>query len=221
MKAFAVLGLATLASASMAQVVWYNGDDDGADGFAALVGSPNGFGTQYFQYEDFTWSSAATAKSIKGTVLGTSAFTSIAWEVRTGMAVGNAGTLVTSGTTTANLTSLGAWAVVPSFTRYLMTADIGSVALTNGGSYWLGVAMVVPNASFIGGVTSTSGLNAVGGPLNNDNSIARNVVSGDVISNGGFDLSLGISASPVPEPASMAALGLGALALIRRRRASK
>lgn len=38
---------------------------------------------------------------------------------------------------------------------------------------------------------------------------------------GGVDMAFKITSSPVPEPASMAALGMGALALIRRRRNKK
>jgi hypothetical protein len=79
----------------------------------------------------------------------------------------------------------------------------------------------MPNANFIGDVTTTNGVNGVGGPLNNDTSIAMDLASLNVISNGGFDLSMGISASAVPEPVSIGGLGLGALALIRRRRAPK
>jgi hypothetical protein len=87
------------------------------------------------------------------------------------------------------------------------------------GTYWLsystaGSLASGPWAPPIPPSQSVNGLNA---QQSISNAAYTPLVNGPF----GVDLPFVIEAQPVPEPASMAALGLGALALIRRRRAKK
>ena len=93
------------------------------------------------------------------------------------------------------------------------------------GNYFLSVA--VNGGDGITYALTTSGTNGVGGPLNDDNSwfnepsggfnfIAVSSFSGEASD----DFSFGLRGSTVPEPASLAVLGLGALALLRKKRTS-
>ncbi len=217
MKLMGIGALALLSTSAFASSVWYNGDDDTGGGFVAVVGT-NGFGADVVEYEDFTWNSASNAGTINGTMLGTAAFSQVYWEIRTGMDpnTNNMGSLVASGTANATNVFVSNWTLNTSFDIYKMTANIGSVALTNGGSYFLGIAAVSNSSSFIGGITTTSGANSVGSPVNNTNNFYNWAGSG--MGGNGVNLSMGIGTAAVPEPASMAALGLGAMALLRRRK---
>lgn len=218
MKVASIGALALLSSAAFATPVWYNGDDDGLGGYAAMQGA-NGFGGEFTEYENFTWNSSENAGSIMSTMVATESFSQVYWEIRQGMDAGSGdmGTLVASGTASANITDLGTWPLVTNFDLYAMTADISPVALTNGGDYFLGMAIVSTGPTFEGGITSTAGVNGVGSPLNDHNSSFNQVGVGLFATN--IDLSMGIgTANPVPEPASFAALGLGALVMLRRRK---
>ncbi len=147
-------------------------------------------------------------------------------------AVGNGGTTDTSNTgDVLNGTfASGAVTVTANFNgvtgNYLFHLDLSSANMTlAAGTYWFGMAADLPFGT--GGQLAVAGntmSDASSGALN-----ARQMNGG-----GGFaitgnnaatdpaaNLSYRLNGAPVPEPASMAALGLGALALIRKRRNRK
>jgi hypothetical protein len=227
MKILTIAIVSVLSSLSIATPVWYNGDDDGNGGYAALTGTPNGQNNfESLQYEDFVWDSTSNASTVMGTMVGTTSFSQVKWEIRQGMGIGNnsVGTVLATGFFAPTLISLGSWAFVPSMTRFTMTGTIGSVALTNGGTYFLGMGIVVPNSTFTGGFTTAGPDNAVGSPLDNHSSMyidSNGNVHDNFNGNTGFnaDLSMGIGTSPVPEPGSFAVIGLGMVGLLVRKKA--
>ncbi len=130
--------------------------------------------------------------------------------------VGNAGSqTVASGGVTTDLTGYTLNAAQP---RARVTIPI-NIVLGGAGTYWIGV---IPVFNFGGGagfgqsgVIDSSFAGSPGG-LNN---FQVNPAGGFAIPGGANRLNnSGYQINAVPEPASMAALGLGALALIRRRR---
>jgi hypothetical protein len=219
MKTLLVAGLALVAVAANAQTVWYGGDFDGVNGFISQSG-PSTFAFQGIAYDDFTWNTNDPATGIRGTIFnGLASDTTLNWQIRSGMSAGNLGTLVASGTTVGAFVFAGnAFGI----NYYNMTAPIASTSLVNGNTYHLGVQVVTTSAnSSVGAIATTAGVNGIGGPINNGNAFQWDSNAGTVVSLGADDLSLGIMSTPIPEPASIAALGLGALALIRRRRSKK
>ncbi|MBI1333897.1 MAG: PEP-CTERM sorting domain-containing protein [Armatimonadetes bacterium] len=218
MKVASIGALALLSSAAFATPVWYNGDDDEQGGYYAVQGV-NGTNEEFIQYENFTWNSSENAGSIMGTMIASNLFSQVNWEIREGMnaSTGDMGTLVASGTANANLIDLGDWMNTGVVDLYTMTADISPVALTNGGDYFLGMAVVSTSPAFVAALTTTSGANGVGSPVCDH--VSSYVEVGLGLSAATHDVSMGIgTASPVPEPASFAVLGLGALVMLRRRK---
>jgi hypothetical protein len=214
--------------------LWYNGDADGRNGGANQDNGQLGSGEYSHLYDNFTGPSSGT-----WTVTGLfsdnimdpnlpGAITTANWDIRTGVSVGNGGTVVFSGTTAATVTATGR----NFFGRNEYIVEVTGLSLTlnalpTGQFYWLNVSPIVPigvtGQSF---QTTTSGLNAVGTPPGNDgnsfwnsNLFAMNFASSTALFGAGtWDVSEGVIG--VPEPATVALLtcGLGALLIAARRR---
>jgi hypothetical protein len=211
MKNLFLLGLIGLAAASQASpVIFYGGDFDGVSDLSAQVGDIDSR-----VYDNFTLASTTTLDGVFGNFTDASSgnSSSVYWEIRSGITAGNGGTLLFSGTDSGTRTAVG--------DLFNYSASITPINLA-AGDYFLSVS--VSNADGQTWVKTTSGLNGVGGPLNDGNSFWDSSTFGQVFEpTSSFfgtskDFSMGLTGSAVPEPASFAVLGLGAVALIRRRR---
>ncbi len=218
--------------------LWYNGDFDGRNGGANQDGGQFGAGQYSHLYDNFTgpgtgqmWNVTALfsdnlfAASLVGQV------TTANWEIRTGVSSGNGGTVVFSGTNApATVTPTGRSGF--GLNEYMVNVTGLNLTVNHlaSGFYWLSVSPVVPTGvngqSF---QSTTSGANAVGTPPGNDdnsfwnsNLFNENFAPTTVLfGSGTWDLSGGVIGTVVPEPATVALLTCGVVALliaVRRRR---
>jgi len=199
--------------------LWYNGDNWGGTGGGAAneITSNRGY---YRVYEDFnvsdsTWHVTRVWCNVR---LGSfPSLTQAAWEIRSGLAPGDGGTIVASGLDAATATPTGGWY------EYSITVSGLNLDLAPG-TYWLNVAPLVGNDPAAGGylysyALYTLGANAVGTPAG-DNANALLDTSYQSFQTFGWDISAGVAGYVIPEPTTFTLLGLGSLALVmvvRRR----
>jgi hypothetical protein len=179
-----------------------------ADDFTVGAGGWNVTGLRFYLYQ-----TGATATSITGInwaidtlptlTLNSAAPTSVNWWSPNGVGVYR----VSASTTDPNRRVQEVFLDVPDFflgagTYWLSYSTAGSTAFSGP---W---APPIPTSQAVNGLNAQQSLSGAA---------YAPVVNGTT----GANLPFVIEAQPVPEPASMAALGLGALALIRRRRAKK
>ena len=220
-----LIALSAIATASsFGAQLWYNGDFDNRNGFN--VGGFANFDSRV--YDDFNVTSPGwIVQGVYMNVLSSipqGDIQTFSWEIRQGVGQGTGGTLVANGTGNATVTTTGR----NGFGRpeYNVLVSGLNVVLTPG-TYFLGGKIGGNGSSNDMFVSTTSGANAIGTPPgNNDNSWWDSTSFGfswenpdNIVGAGTWDLSMGVNGVLVPEPATMIALGLGAVALVRRRRA--
>jgi hypothetical protein len=177
--AFLVLSLGVMAGPAAADTLWYNGDFNGSGYSKANYHKYKDYGDgSYFQqdcqvYDDFVVPAGGwTVKSVWSNNLFTSTVvvSGATWEIRSGVSVGNGGTVVASGSGIPTLTATGR--VRGSYTEY--QALIGGLNFHLGpGTYWLNVT---PSINMTGSPADTaysynsptSGANAMGQPPGNN-----------------------------------------------------
>jgi hypothetical protein len=200
--------------------LWYNGDFNGING---LANERNTIVTQAAVYDDFNVTSAGwNVTAVFSHNLENTTVTAAAWEIRTGVSEGNAGTLVASGTTNSPLVTL-TWCHF-GFCEYQVEVTALNVHL-NPGTYWLNVTPV-GNSTGRSFNSTTNGANCVGTPCGNDqNAFFNSTYFGTYFtstSNEGqpYDYSMGVIGAVVPEPSTVALFicGVGALLIAFRRR---
>jgi hypothetical protein len=228
--------------------LWYNGNFDGNDGLSNEINSAVADARVFDNFvvpSGQTWSLAGVFSNN----LLTSDFdhdasgnptpvTQANWTIRTGVSIGDGGTIVAGGTGAATEVPTGR-----SFTDPILGVLTENTILVSGlsgilldpGTYWLQVTPVAPNPGVGQSFESTtSGAGAIGTPPGNDgnsffdsSSFGADFVSAsDFLGLSPADFSEGVSGSSVlvPEPGSMTLAGIGILGLLgygryRRRRA--
>ena len=209
-------------ASSFAQVLFFGGNADGVDG---LSSEENTIVAQSMTYDNFTVGGAGwNISSMGGIFYGTMGFNfnSARMEIRQGVSAGNGGTLVATELFSVTSTDIGD---AFGFNTLDVNGSVTPLTLAPG-NYWVGISLVL-NASVRSFAATTSGAGGVGGPINdgnaffNSSSFALNFVTAGSQLGGDPDFAFRISGAPVPEPASLAALGIGALALLKKRRARK
>jgi hypothetical protein len=232
--------LATLAAVtSTASADWYAGDPASTTftPLAAFAWNTNVPSPGYlaFTFDNFAWTNAGGGMvgSIGGHFIsaGNGPITGVTyaqWEIRSGVSVGNGGTLIASGSGVPVATSTAFNSLMtgaPSADPVLrVELDVADFALAPG-NYWLGFSIGDAGAGVGGFVAETIGANGIGGPLNDGNAIyfqgdgttiPWNWV--DVASTWGGPMDAAYFINEVPAPGAAALLALGGLLATRRRR---
>lgn len=221
----ALLGFAVLLGVAQsrveAQTRWYNGDLDGSGALRNQSGVASTF-------ENFTVTDAGgwhVNELWSNNVTDTGAFGATAdWSIRTGMSVGNGGTVIASGITSASVTPTGR-TLFGSYTEYKVDVFGLSIDLAPGG-YWLSVSPTMTTGLAFN--SFTSGANGTGTPVADNTSLfnyhpgaGSNYEQTDFAINSprhGDNFSMGVGGtnggtSVTPEGSSLVMLSLGLLPL--------
>ncbi len=190
---------------------FYGGDFDGRNGIV--------INNDAYVYDDFDVDGAGwMVTGIYANCLTMDEISSMNWEIRSGISEGNGGTLVAggSGPITQTLTGRSGFGY-DEYELRISGLDLHLAA----GTYYVGVNVGGPPRQTF--VSTTSGANGFGSPLGNGNSWFdsdfwnehfRSIE--ELLGKGPWDFSYGL----VPEPATLAALGVALTALATRRRGS-
>lgn len=215
---FACLAASCLATAD--QTLWYGGDLDHNRALYAQTG----FSRESYVYDDFDVTGiGARFTGAFGDYAALDTYqlpTSARYEIRTGMSVGNGGTLVASGLAPATVKENGNFNF--SIGKFLISISGLDISLQPG-RYWLSLSPV-SETTFI---TTTSGRNGIGTPLGNGSSLwwdpSFAAYYSDVsraFGQGTWDFSYGVKGEPVPEPTSIGVLLLAVFSIALKQRSA-
>jgi hypothetical protein len=219
----------TLCAPAGADALWYNGDFDG-------VGAQP-VGNNWRLYENFNVTDSAgwqvTSMFSNIFTYNPSQLTQAKWEIRTGMGVGNPGTVLWSGIYAASTTATGRIGNpgdgAPPEPEYTFRVSGLDIALPMG-TYWMTVTPYNPSGfTLYPAVSTTSGANAVGTPAGNDSLSlfdgggtpgTPSYYINPTYAGNNLNFSVGVDGAVVPEPAILSLLGLGlaGLGLLRQHR---
>ncbi|HVU33824.1 MAG TPA: hypothetical protein VHE61_10345 [Opitutaceae bacterium] len=195
----ALLSSVAFAAPPLANTLWFSGDPNTGD-----WGNQGGGGLTYYQGFNVTDAQGWTIDNVFSVGPGWNTPGSAEWQIRSGMSQGNGGSVLFSGTgSVSNSGYLG---------HDLMSVNVGSVFL-NPGTYWLEVAG--------GAVTTSNGANSIGSTgstLRNWPQSSQNYI--DLSYYGAASEGVTGKVGRVPDSGGFISLllGLGTVALLRRRR---
>lgn len=233
--AVAVVGM-SLPTSAQAQL-WYNGDFNGVN---ALSSERNTTVSQSMVYDNFVVTGAGwTINSVFGNFLANFAWSTADYEIRTGVSVGNGGTVISSGTGLA-ATQVATGNSGFGLTEYTATISGLSIFL-NPGTYWFGMSVVgtgnsVTDRAFVATTSGTAGSNVTIDGISFFNSTFFGSNFEGTLAQMQYvpsDFSYGVDGAGsgqstggddvVPEPATMTLLatGLAGMAAARRRKAAQ
>ena len=214
-----VVLLALAPEPAAAGVLWYNGDLP-AQGGATVneqadspVGANNTF-DDFVVNDPAGWTIDTVWSNDQMSITGVNQAT---WSIRSGVSVGNGGTLVAGGTAAATQTPTGRTGGATGFAEYAIEVTGLNVHLAPG-TYWLSVSPVVgadPASGLFRSYNSgTLGLNAVNRPPSSlGNGLFNSTFLSFNFANFGNDYSLGVAGTAVstviPEPSTLV---MGAMA---------
>ena len=188
------------AGALRADLVWYSGDPF-VQGTIYGLGYGGAMGDS-LMYQQFDLASATTISGLFVQLASAPAGQNFMWEIRQGMAIGNAGTLVASGASAGSGVASG---FNPPFFGSGVQFTLSGLSLDlTPGTYWLSLARQGAYSSTF----TTSGTNSVGSPGGSGTSLVH-FPNGNNFYVSGQSVSYGIIGTPlaVPEVGSLALVG--------------
>jgi hypothetical protein len=147
--------------------LWYNGDFAMVSPNPAITNGVSFAGTDGRVYVDFNVTSATgwdVNSVFSNNIISVTGITQASYEIRSGVSVGNGGTLLFSGTAAATQTATGR--TFSTFNEYTIRVSGLNIHL-GPGTYWLNVAPVGSGTGFSAN-SATAGANAVGSPAGNN-----------------------------------------------------